>query len=91
MSKTGFITLDGELQISRLSIRNKVELKLFGRSKLGKHALNQSWRGAAEFYAFKCERHGIVVNYLHGYEQVLKCPICLKARYLREAPRKLSA
>ena len=81
MSKSEFIVKGGELQILDLSIRNKIELKLFGHSRFANVSLNQSWRGALEFYVFKCDKHGVVANYPHREEQVLECPVCLKLRY----------
>lgn len=61
-----------------LSLWNKVELMLSGRSELGKFALNVSWREKLPFYAFKCPVHGIVANYPHGFDGILGCPICLR-------------
>ena len=34
-----------------------------------------SW-GPLTFYIIKCSRHGLVVNYPHGYSQRLECPLC---------------
>jgi hypothetical protein len=82
MSKSEFIVNGGELQVLDLSIRNKIELKLFGRSRFANVSLNKSWRGALEFYVFRCDKHGVVANYPHREEQVLECPVCLKLRYL---------
>ena len=78
MSRSEFIVKGGELHVLDLSMRNKIELKLFGRSKFANVALNKSWRGALEFYVFKCDKHGIVADYPHRYEQVLECPLCVK-------------
>lgn len=94
MPSSEFIIDGDELKILRLSLRNKIELKLFGRSKLTKLALNQSWRGRVQFYVFKCERHGIVANYSHHYEQVLDCPVCqrlLDPNSVMESSRNLFA
>jgi hypothetical protein len=34
------------------------------------------WKKALPFYAFRCEKHGVVENYLHGYGRYLGCPKC---------------
>jgi len=45
---------------------------------IGKRS-RDGWSGSLMFYAFKCERHGIVENYKQGHRQVLRCPECLKS------------
>ena len=30
------------------------------------------------FYRFRCPKHGMVENYLHGYAEILRCPECDK-------------
>jgi hypothetical protein len=35
------------------------------------------WKAAVPFYAFRCEKHGIVVNYPAGHMEKLLCPFCL--------------
>ena len=45
LSKSEFVIEGGELHILDLSMRNKIELKLFGRSKFANLALNKSCRG----------------------------------------------
>ena len=42
---------------------------------LGKHR-KPDWKDDLPFYAFKCKRHGVVVNYPQGYAQILRCPEC---------------
>ena len=44
---------------------------------LGKY-MREGWRGKLPFYLFKCETHGLVVDYPHGYSQRRTCPICVK-------------
>jgi len=34
------------------------------------------WINPTMFYAFKCDKHGIVTNYPHGHKQILSCPKC---------------
>ncbi len=33
---------------------------------------------AARAHVFKCDEHGLVEDYLHGYEGRLECPKCAK-------------
>ncbi len=35
------------------------------------------WSGSLMFYAFKCPKHGLVVDYIHGYDDVPCCPKCV--------------
>jgi hypothetical protein len=34
------------------------------------------WKAPIKFYRFKCKRHGWVVDYAHGFNARLYCPIC---------------
>lgn len=47
-----------------------IELKAVGRW------MKNGWSGALEFYQFKCKKHGMVVNYAEGHDEILRCPIC---------------
>jgi len=42
---------------------------------VGKHR-REGWSGPIMFYAFKCDKHGIVTNYQQGHAQILRCPKC---------------
>lgn len=63
------------LGISRLNRLQKLDLLLFGRASVGKHSL-PGWTGELEFYLFRCEKHGIVIDYPHGMGEELRCPVC---------------
>ena len=36
----------------------------------------ERWKEPIPHYAFKCPKHGIIVDYPHGYNQRLECPKC---------------
>ena len=55
-----------------LTLTQKIILKLVGCVYIGDR-VNPGWRGPLPFYAFKCEEHGIVENYSHGYEKTFEC------------------
>jgi hypothetical protein len=35
------------------------------------------------YYAFKCKKHGLVINYLKWYGEYLKCPTCFSQSMTR--------
>ncbi|MHB1907712.1 MAG: hypothetical protein ACYCQJ_02430 [Nitrososphaerales archaeon] len=63
------------LGTSKLNLLQKLELLLFGRASLGKHSL-PGWTGELEFYLFRCEKHGVVIDYPHGTDEELRCSLC---------------
>ena len=38
--------------------------------------MRDGWRSPIMFYAFKCPKHGCVVDYPHGWAERLECPVC---------------
>ncbi len=60
----------------RLSLRQRLELRLTGKTYVG-HDARPGWTGAMPFYAFECPKHGLVTNYPMGYEKRLECPKCI--------------
>jgi len=54
----------------------KIWLMVFGRVNTGFTVRGPGWRGPLPLYAFRCEKHGIVQDYPHGYEGRLECPKC---------------
>ena len=50
-------------------------LRVCGRVRIG-WLKGPGWRAWLPAIAFVCERHGVVVDYEHGYESVLVCPLC---------------
>ena len=59
----------------KLNLFQKMILKLLGEVFVG-NRMKPGWSGSLPFYAFKCETHGLVENYPHGYEGRLECPKC---------------
>jgi len=50
-------------------------IQMYGKAYVGSYA-KPEWSGELPFYAFRCRKHGIVVNYLYGYSERLECPKC---------------
>lgn len=67
--------LDPGDQRIRLTNTQRLRLRLFGHAYVG-HRTRPGWRDALPFYAFNCPKHGIVVDYPHGFDRRLACPIC---------------
>ena len=63
------------VELTRLK---KITLKLHGRVYT-EHKMRQGWKKPLPFYAFKCDEHGLVENYPHGYEGRLDCPKCVQS------------
>ena len=59
----------------KLSLRQKVELKLFGKTCIG-YKTKPGWSGYLPFYLVKCEKHGLFETYPEGYREKLVCPKC---------------
>jgi len=55
--------------------KQRLHIQLWGNLYLG-HYSQPGWSGELPFYAFRCRKHGIVVNYLYGYSERLECPKC---------------
>jgi len=54
----------------------RLQLRLFGRVRIG-WLRGPGWSAWLPAVAFVCPRHGVVVDYEHGYEGRLVCPLCL--------------
>jgi len=59
----------------KLTLFQKIILKLLGEVFIG-NRMKQGWKKPLPFYAFKCETHGLVEDYPHGYNERLECPKC---------------
>lgn len=62
----------------KLNAWQRLVLRVNGRVFIG-YETRPVWSGFLPFYAFRCDRHGIVKDYFHGFpgEQYLLCPDCL--------------
>jgi len=73
-----FIERPGDGEIT-LGLYKRLILSLAGQVYV-EHRTMPGWSGSLPFYAFKCQDHGTVVDYPHGYDQRLDCPRCHRER-----------
>jgi len=69
---------DSHFGLETMEITRTMQIKIiiFGRF----HIFNdqkEGWRGKLPFYIAKCKKHGYFIDYPHGYEKRLDCPLCL--------------
>jgi len=69
--------LEAQHNVKRLNFYDRFRINRGGHVAVGKRRL-PGWSGSLMFYAFKCDKHGIVENYKQGHAQVLRCPECMK-------------
>ena len=62
----------------KLTLFQKIILKLMGEVFI-EYRTRPGWRRPLPFYAFKCETHGLVEDYPHGYNERLECPKCVSS------------
>ena len=62
---------------SNLPLLRRLQLRMLGYAYVG-HRRRPGWRGSLPFYVFKCNVHGLVEDYPHGYSKRLDCPLCLR-------------
>ena len=72
--------INSSLHTMKLTLIQKIKLKMNGRLYI-EHRTRPSWKGSLPFYAFKCPVHGIVIDYPHGLEDDLACPICWEEKF----------
>lgn len=61
--------------VARISLLNKLEVMLRGRSFLF-WAKKKGWQGSLPIYLFFCPTHGYVYSHLIGEYEKLACPQC---------------
>jgi len=61
--------------VARISLLNKLEVMLKGRSFLF-WAKKEGWQGSLPIYLFFCPSHGYVSSHLMGEYERLACPYC---------------
>jgi len=61
--------------IPRLTQAQRYALNVLAHIPL-KERIYLDWTGYIRFHAFKCEKHGYVCDYPHGFNQILSCPLC---------------
>ena len=72
-----------------MNLIDKLKLALTGHAYV-EHRTRSGWTAPLPFYAFKCEKHGLVENYPSGHHQRLLCPQC-QAERKRTDPQKICA
>jgi hypothetical protein len=60
-----------------LSFSQHLKLRLLGCVSVG-YRVKPGWRAPIEHYAFYCKKHGLVVDYKHGFAGRLECPLCFE-------------
>ena len=65
-----------QVETVKLNLLQRLSLKLLGYAKIGERKY-PGWRGYIPFYVVKCKKHGLYVDYPHGYRQYFNCPRCL--------------
>ena len=71
--------LEARIIHATLTFRRRVALKLHGRVYI-RHEQRPGWRRPLPIYLAVCPRHGPFLDYPHGYNERLDCPICLEER-----------
>ena len=74
----GRIDIDNPCE-ENLTRFQRIQLNRFGQVYLG-DVKRDGWSGAIDHYAFRCQKHGLVVDYPHSHRQVLSCPKCQKEK-----------
>ena len=64
------------INMVNLTLVRKIILKLSGHV-FTEYRMKPGWKSPIPFYAFKCDKHGLVEDYPHGYEGRLDCPKCV--------------
>lgn len=65
--------------MTELSRIQRLKLRIFGFVSVG-FRTKRGWRSSIEHYAFKCQKHGLIVDYPHSHKQRLQCPQCIKEK-----------
>lgn len=73
---------------TELTIIQRIKLSIFGITPTEKRK-RPGWSGELLFYAFYCPVHGLVEDYPHGFEEIIKCPICAKKLAVYKKPNFL--
>lgn len=58
-----------------LNIIQRIILRL-SKKVFVEYRIKPGWKAPIDHYAFKCETHGLVVDYPHGDKQKPTCPKC---------------
>jgi hypothetical protein len=67
----------------KLSFLQRLRLRMYGRVSVGYRQM-PGWKGPLEFFAFRCPKHGVQIDYEHGYNHRLDCPEYKKEEKAKE-------
>lgn len=59
-------------------------------STVGRH-WRESWIQPIMFHRFWCKKHGWVVDYPHGWNEILACPLCTMEQWRTEQREALDS
>jgi len=59
----------------RIKLLQRLKLQLSGYVYVGDR-MKEGWKEPIPHYAFNCPKHGLIIDYAHGYDQRLECPKC---------------
>jgi hypothetical protein len=61
----------------KLSIWKRLSLRIRGYAFIGNY-IRPGWKGALPHYVVVCHKHGLYVDYPHGFDGYFLCPKCWK-------------
>ena len=68
-------SVDVKMSMKELGWWKRLQINRGNPVPVGKQT-RLGWSGSLMFYAFKCDKHGIVESYLQGHSKTLRCPKC---------------
>ena len=60
-----------------LTLLQRLRLRIFGHA-FYKYMKQPGWRGPLPVYIVRCNRHGLYLDYPHGFRGYFTCPKCFK-------------
>jgi hypothetical protein len=77
-SRSFFNSRDNGTKQPRLTMRQRIQLRLFGRTKIGE--LRSLWRRGTPIYVAKCAVHGLFSDTPLGQGELLVCRECFRSK-----------
>ena len=72
------VEADWRLQVpERLTLLQRLRLRLFGHV-FYRYMKRPEWRGRLPVYIVRCKRHGLFLDYPHGFRGYFTCPKCFR-------------
>ena len=72
-------------EIPKLSLRQRLRIAVFGSVLISYKDI--TGRGAVPVYVVKCSRHGLYLDFPHGYSEHFCCRACLAELQIKESRR----